>query len=112
GDDDVAALSRRRVRLGLMCVELFDPAPAQRFPQSRLERVGQRRRSRLACGLGGEMRKLFADEELVPGGDRRHATIQAVYGSLNSVNCMPSGVRSRALRPPQGGTTGSAIASA
>ena len=41
-----------------------------------------------------------------------HPTIEAGYGSLNSVSCIPSGVRSRALRPPHGGTTGSASAAA
>src|SRR5207253_3110471 len=35
-------------------------------------------------------------------------TIEAGYASLNSVSCSSSGVRSRALRPPHGGTTAGA----
>ena len=65
-DDDVAAALRRRVRGGLVRVELVDATPRERFAQRRLERVGQRCRTRLARGLGGEMRELVADEQVVP----------------------------------------------
>ena len=76
-DDDVAAGLRGRVRLGLVRVELVDPAPRERFPHGRLEGVGERRGSRLARGLGGEVGELVTDEELVPEGGGGHPTIEA-----------------------------------
>ena len=59
-DDHVAAALRGRVRLGLVRVELVDPAPAERFPERRLEGVRQRRGPRLAARLGREVRELVA----------------------------------------------------
>src|ERR1700741_5031204 len=92
-----------------MRVELPDPTAGERCPHGRLEGVRKRRRSRFAPGFGREMRELVPKEEVVPDCGGGHPTIEAAYASLNSVSCKPSGVRSRALRPPHGGTTGSAI---
>ena len=69
--------ARRRVRVGLVCVELVDPAPRERFPYARLEGVRKRRGSRLARGLGGEVGELVTDEELVPEAGGGHPTIEA-----------------------------------
>src|SRR5262249_48719447 len=77
-DNDVAAVSCRRVRLGLMGVELVDTAARECFLKGSLKSVRKRRGSCLACGFGREMRQLFADQKVVPGSDGGHATIQAV----------------------------------
>src|SRR5581483_2725345 len=111
-DDDVPARAGGRVRLRLVRIELRDAAPRERLCESGPEPGGERRRPSRARRLGLQVRELVAGEKVVPACGGRHPTIEAGYESLNSVNCVPSGVRSRALRPPQGGTTGSASAAA
>ena len=97
GDDDVAAAPRRAVRLGLMRVELVDAAARERFPHSRLERGGQRRRPRLARGLGCEVGELVPREQVVPGGGggahRRHLDASANEYSRSAGSSMRSSRR-------------------
>ena len=58
-DDHVAAAARRRIRLGLVPVELVDHAARERLPQCGVERGGEGRRSSLAGRLDREVGELF-----------------------------------------------------
>jgi hypothetical protein len=53
-------------RFGLVSVERVDRAYLERSADARVQAVGQRHSAWFALGLGGEVCKLLADEEVVP----------------------------------------------
>jgi hypothetical protein len=66
GRDDDVALARGRVRLGLVRVELGDPAAGERFADRGVQLCREASGSRLPRRLTGEVRKLVANEQVIP----------------------------------------------
>ncbi len=71
-DDQVLAPRGRVPRFCLVRVELLDSLCRERLPHARVQLLGQRRRERLASGLGAEVGQLLALEQISGDAHRRH----------------------------------------